>query len=120
MVYFDVYDVSGMNEQQLAGWMARGNVGAEKVGMGLSPGEVRQSLYVRFYEDIVNREDISAINRTLSEHLDISINPTLFDTINGKHIIIKDIDNLLYLIDDSDLLGEWAFSNEIIYIAEES
>lgn len=118
-MYFDVYDISGMTNNDVNLWISDNyDENVNKVEMGLSPGEVRQSLLDRFREDIYN-SNVSNINKTLTNHLELSINPALLKNSDGKKTMVQDVENLLYSLEDDEILGEWIFSKTAVYISEE-
>ncbi len=91
----------------------------DAVELGLSGGEVRQSILDRCRADL-NAGDLDYIQDSLAQfHYELS-NRELIETPEGRAAILKEIDELLYELEDEALHETlWDFVNETVYIKEE-
>lgn len=111
---FNIYDLSPIDPEQFNG----DTQALEAVEMGLSSGELRQSLLDRLREE-VESEDSFFINYSLRA-FDLEINQEYLETATGRASTLEDIENALYEIEDESISDTtWLFSREIIYIAQE-
>lgn len=87
----------------------------DAIEIGLSPGELRQSILDRFTVEI-DAGEIDVINDCL-ESFDMHVIETLFATKSGRNQAKKDIEEFLYYLEDEDFANSyWNFSDEFIYI----
>lgn len=87
----------------------------EEVEMGLSPGELRQSIIDRTKTDL--EQGFHSLNKNLSV-FELSVNEEYLHDPNKVQQVIDDLDNLLYdILEDSDLDDTvWRFKDSTIYV----
>lgn len=87
----------------------------DAVEIGLSPGELRQSILDRFNMEVDNGE-FDTVNECL-ESFDMHIVESLFKNESGRKQAKKDIEEFLYYLEDADYANTyWNFTDELIYI----
>lgn len=115
---FNIYDISDLDTENIDELLeSHETEGLSEVEMGLSSGELRQSILDRVRED-VRQDEIHFLNRSL-EQFELNINEELLENEDGKNMIVQDVDYLIYELSDEELDNTvWEFSFEVIYIGE--
>lgn len=112
---FNIYDISELSEERISNLDKNEFDDFEKVEMGLSAGELRQSILDRVREDF-KREEVDYINPTL-EQFDFQISEDLLEFEGSLNSALQDVENLLYELTDEELdNSKWLFSFEVICI----
>lgn len=115
---FTIYDLSDFLDEELQNFNFEEESDLPEIEMGLSAGEIRQSLLDRFREE-VRTETAQFINMNLSEY-GVNIKEDDLDSEDEKQLIKSEIENTLYDLDDEELNDStWHFASEIIYIRGE-
>lgn len=119
---FTVYDISSYDEidgddyeslEELESLIDNSQL--EELEMGLSAGEIRQSLLDRIRQE-VRKGELRFLNKTISP-LELQIADELAETESGRKAIVNDLETILYELGDKDIVGTvWEFSSEKIYV----
>lgn len=116
---FTIYDISDVvdNESEDFVFEEYENELTE-LEMGLSAGEVRQSLLDRFRNAIRNK-DIYFVNVNFSKY-GLNFEENSLDTEDEEKSKIEDIDNILYDLEDDEISDTmWILPQEVIYVKGE-
>lgn len=118
---FTIYDVSLLDEKEITLLQDDNSFldDDDKVEMGLSSGELRQSLMDRFREDLKNEDSINFVNASFIRY-DFSVNEDFFNDPVGRQSVLEDIENVLYELEDEDFINStWFFTNEVVHVVDE-
>lgn len=115
---FTIYDISEFLDDEIQNFDFDEHENLVEIEMGLSAGEVRQSLLDRFREE-VRTENVQFINMNLSDY-GVDLDDGSLEEKDEQVIAESEIENILYDLDDEELSSSiWHFASEIIYIRGE-
>lgn len=116
---FTIYDLSELPDEEIQDFNFEEHKGnLVEVELGLSAGEVRQSLLDRFREE-VQSEEAQFINLNLFEY-GIKLDKYALEDTSEQDQTKAEIENILYDMDDEELDSSiWHFASEIIYVSGE-
>lgn len=117
---FTIYDISDYAEEQIDSFdFEKYEDELTELEMGLSSGELRQSLLDRFRET-ARRKEALFINVNFEKY-DLTISEDDLESDLEIASIVEDIDKILYDLEDEDLDETvWNLPQEVIYIKGES
>lgn len=115
---FNIYEISDLDTEDIEDLLESHDVSdLSEIEMGLSSGELRQSILDRIRED-VRQDELHYLNKSLVQ-FDFSINSESLESDDSKEVIVQDLDYLIYELSDEELDKTiWEFSSEAIYIGE--
>jgi len=116
---FTIYDISDVVDENANDFIFEDcQNDLIEVEMGLSSGEVRQSLLDRFRSAVRNR-DINFVDINLSKY-GFNVDENSVESEEDEDSVISDIDSILYDLEDEDITDTtWTMPQETIYIKGE-
>lgn len=116
---FTIYDLSDVIDDENDNFIFEDHKDElSEIEMGLSSGELRQSILDRFRSAVRNK-DIPFINVNFEKH-DLLLQEDSLDSELEEDAVIEDIDKILYDLEDEEITDTmWVLPNEVIYVKGE-